>query len=305
MNQKWKAIGLVIFGSIVYGFVSITIKMAYERGYSFSDVLGMQLLSGFMLLLVGTTLFRQWEKVNRKQLVQLLLAGTLNAMTGIFYQISLQHVPASIAIVLIFQFIWIGVLIECLIERKRPAPETIISVVLLLIGTAMASNVVKVGLSGLSLYGVAFGLSSAVTYSGVIAASGRIAVQVNPWMRSLTMNSSATLLVWVLFRPTPFTDGAFVGGLWYWGLIIACCSVLIPNLCFAAGTPKIGSALAGILGSVELPATVFLSWIMLQETVTPVQWVGNAIILGGIGATRLKLKKRKTVPFRVSDGQPL
>jgi drug/metabolite transporter (DMT)-like permease len=198
MNQRWQAIGLVIFGSIVYGFVSIAIKFAYGRGFSFTDVLGMQMLSGFVLLLA---------------------------------------------------------------------------------------------------------LLAAVTYSGVIAASGRIAVEVNPWMRSLVMNSSMTLLVWALFRPAAFTDGALSGGLWYWGLLIACCSVLIPNVCFAAGTPKIGAALAGILSSVELPATVFLSWALLQETVTPAQWIGNAIILGGIAATRFKLRRKKEASFRVSEGQ--
>lgn len=303
MNQRWQAMGLVIFGSIVYGFVSIAIKFAYGRGFSFTDVLGMQMLSGFVLLLACTTIFRQWQKIKRKQLVQLLLAGTLNALTSIFFQISLQYVPASIAIVLIFQFIWMGVLLEALIDRQRPAPETLISVALLLVGTVMASNLAEDGIAGFSLYGAGFGLLAAVTYSGVIAASGRIAVEVNPWMRSLVMNSSTTLLVWVLFRPAAFTDGALSDGLWYWGLLIACCSVLIPNVCFAAGTPKIGAALAGILSSVELPATVFLSWVLLQETVTPAQWIGNTIILGGIAATRFKLRRKKEASFWGLEGQ--
>ena len=39
------------------------------------------------------------------------------SMTGIFYAISVEELPASIAVVLLFQFTWIGVVIEAIANR--------------------------------------------------------------------------------------------------------------------------------------------------------------------------------------------
>ena len=45
------------------------------------------------------------------------------SMTGIFYAISVEELPASIAVVLLFQFTWIGVVIEAIANRTFPSRE--------------------------------------------------------------------------------------------------------------------------------------------------------------------------------------
>lgn len=55
-----------------------------------------------------------------------------------FYGFAVEQLPASIAIVLLFQFTWIGVILEAVVDRKLPSREKVISMVILLIGTVLA-----------------------------------------------------------------------------------------------------------------------------------------------------------------------
>ncbi len=62
-------------------------------------------------------------------------------MTGIFYAISVEELPASIAVVLLFQFTWIGVVIEAIANRTFPSREKVISIIILFTGTLFAGGV--------------------------------------------------------------------------------------------------------------------------------------------------------------------
>lgn len=296
MGQRGKAIGLVLLGASSFGFMSIVIKKTYEQGFSAAQVLGMQTVAGALLLLILTTVFRKWQRLNRKQLLQLMFAGALASTTSIFFQTALEYLPASITIVLLFQFTWIGVLLEAILERKWPGLEKWMSLGLLGIGTVLASDILGTGLTGLSTIGIVCGLLSAVTYSGTMTATSRFAVTVNPLMRSLVMSASSFALIWSLFRPDVFSQQAMEGHLWLWGLVVSCFSILLPNLCFTYGIPKIGPGLATILGAVELPATVLLSFVLLKESVTTEQFLGNLIILLGVAVSQWQGRRKKVKP---------
>ena len=46
-----------------------------------------------------------------------LFTADFTAITGIVYGQSLNYLPASLAVVMLFQFTWIGLLIDCIIKN--------------------------------------------------------------------------------------------------------------------------------------------------------------------------------------------
>ena len=56
----------------------------------------------------------------------------------------------------------------------------------------------------------------------------------------------------------------------------------LPTVSFNIGIPKIGSALAAMLGSVELPVAILAAYLLIGEPISGLQWGGMALILGGI-----------------------
>jgi drug/metabolite transporter (DMT)-like permease len=272
---------LVFLGACSYGILSTIVKLAYGKGFHVGEVTGSQMFFGFLLTWFPALFFLR-NKPTLSQWLTLLGVGLIVGSTGVLYYNSLQYIPASIAIVLLFQFTWMGVLLEAILTRKRPDAATLVSLLLLFVGTAMAGGVWQSDLQQFDLVGVMFGLLSAVTYTLFIFFSGKTATAINPWLRSAIMTTGAVFLTWILYPPEFFTNGSLANGLWLYGFLLALFGVLVPTLFFNFGVPHIGPGMATILGAAELPMAVFSSHVVLQEPVSLVQWIGVVTILAGI-----------------------
>src|SRR5690606_33130442 len=99
-------------------------------------------------------------KASRKNIMQLMIAGTSLGFTSIFYYLAVKFIPVSIGIVLLMQTVWMGVLLEMLLEKKLPSRIKIISVGIVLIGTALATNLLRSEID-LDWRGVVWGMLAA------------------------------------------------------------------------------------------------------------------------------------------------
>ncbi|MGO4275616.1 EamA family transporter, partial [Paenibacillus sp. TAF58] len=122
-----KYILFVLAGACSFGLLSTFVKKAYESGFNVGDVVGSQNLFGvimlWMLVLVTVKSAKQATgaspfKVTKRQVLSLMAVGTTTGITGILYYAALQYISASFAIILLFQFTWMGILLEAIVERK-------------------------------------------------------------------------------------------------------------------------------------------------------------------------------------------
>ncbi|OCT15648.1 multidrug transporter [Paenibacillus pectinilyticus] len=291
----------VLAGACSFGLLSTFVKKAYESGFHVGEVVGSQILFGLIMLWLmafvtaksaregsATHLFR----VTPRQVLPLMLVGTSSGLTGIFYYAALQYVSASFAILLLFQFTWIGIVLEAVIDRKRPSKEKLIALIFLFIGIIMASGYLKGNLEAPSWLGVGLGLLSALTYAVFIAMSGRVAKQVAPITRSAVMQTGSFLIVMLIFPPHFLWNGSLHESLLPWALLLALFGVVIPPLFFAIGVPRIGGGMATIMSAAELPTAVVMSFVVLNESVNGLQWIGVIVTMLGIALPEL-LKRRK------------
>ncbi|WP_242143452.1 MULTISPECIES: DMT family transporter [unclassified Bacillus cereus group] len=281
----------VLLGACSYGVLAIFVKFAYAEGFSLGEVIGSQYLFGWLILLSITLLFAR-HRVPLKQMFILFIAGTSASFTGIFYYASLQTVPASIAIILLFQFVWVGIIIEAIATKALPSREKVISVIFLLAGTFLSSGLVEKSIGDFDMTGILLGLLSAVAFATYIFVSGKVAVEVPSLPRGVLLMAGALTLVMIVFPPTFLFNGAISQGLWKYGLGLGTFSIVIPSIAFTIGIPKIGSGLATILGAAELPVTTIMSVFVLKEAVLTSQWCGVAFILIGIAIPQIAYAMR-------------
>ncbi|MBO1510921.1 EamA family transporter [Metabacillus bambusae] len=288
---------LVLLGACSYGILSVIVKLAYKQGFTVSKVIGSQYLFGFLLMLVPFLFLK--KSFTRKDVLSLIVAGITTSLTGLFYGKSLETLSASIAVVLLFQFTWIGIIIEALANRKAPSKEKICAMIILFIGTILAGGGLTNSLLDLSPIGVIYGLLSAVSFAFFIFVSGRVAIHLPALTRSFFMSTGALLFLLIILSPDFIINGSLGDGLWKYGSLLGFFGVLLPVLLFSIGAPKIGTGLATIIGAAELPTAVIASVIILNEHVSFTQIIGVLIILIGIAAPHLlQLKKQGTVPHR-------
>lgn len=295
--MRW--IVAVFLGACSYGVVGSIAKSAYGAGYTATQLVGVQQMLAAIGLWSMALLFSP-RRPTWKEALLLLGAGTTTGMSGLFYYGSLQRLDASVAIVMLFQFTWIGILIEAIIQRRLPGWDKLITIALLGVGTILAAGLLDAHPRRLSPMGITLGLLSGAAYALVIIVTGRAAPRVSSWYRSALIVTGGALLVLAVYPPTFLLDGSFVGGLWVWGTANSLFGSILPIGLFSLGVPRIGPELATILGAAELPAAVFMSWLVLKEPVTPLQWLGVAVILGAITLPKLLRQQEQRRTLRAS-----
>ena len=285
-NNILQGVFLVALGATSYGMLATFVKLAYMENYTTAEVLTSQ----FTLGLLGLILINFWQKTkkkdavvkaNKKDIRQLLIAGTSTGFTGIFYYMAVKlDIPVSICIVLLMQTVWMGVLLEMILTKTLPSKRKVISVIIVLIGTALATNLINAD-SNLNILGLGSGLLAAMSFTATMFTANSIALHISSAQRSLYMLIGGAMMVAIFASITqdrPFNFEIFVK----WGIILSLFGTIIPPLLLTAGFPKTGIGLGSIVSSLELPVSVLMAYFILHESVVPLQWIGILLILTAI-----------------------
>ncbi|HYK76793.1 MAG TPA: DMT family transporter, partial [Daejeonella sp.] len=288
-------------GACSFGILSTFVKIAYQDGFTPGDVTGSQAFFGMVILwpiyLLQKNKIASSKNKQRSQTAtswwKLVLAGTSTGLVSIFYYQCVQLIPASIAIILLMQFTWISMLLEALFFKQKPTPLHYLAVILVLIGTILASGLLNVQVQHLDVKGLCLGLLAAFCYAVFLMINGRVGNDLPPIKKSALMLTGACTLIFIIFPPVFLFNGALMNGLFKWAIILSIFGTVIPPIFFATGIPKIGVALTAIVSSVELPVAVSMSYFVLTEDVDVKQWIGIIIILSAIVIPNLNRLSKK------------
>ncbi|QED50137.1 EamA family transporter [Cytobacillus dafuensis] len=272
---------LVIIAASSFGVVSTIIKLAMRSGFSVSEAVTSQFFIGFCIA-VCIFLITNRSKFSFNGVKILICAGILTGLTNILYGHSLNFLPASLAVVLLFQFTWIGMLISCISKRQFPSRIEAISLLVLIAGTIPAAGLFDVDLSQIPLQGWLWGLAAAVSYSFFLFVNGKATASMTASNRLVWVSFSAFMITAAFQSPEIIWNGTlFNEGLWMYGLALGLFGMIIPVFLFTMAVPKVGLGMSSILSAIELPIAVMVSVILLDETVTPLQIAGIVTIIIG------------------------
>jgi len=189
--------------------------------------------------------------------------------------------------VMLMQSVWMGVVLEAIMKRKKPGTKKILAVIAILAGTLLATNVFKDSFE-IDWRGIGWGVLAAMSYTGTIYCSNTVSLEMHSLKRSLWMMLGGFIVVSIITLPyliVEFNTNIFLN----WGLILALFGTILPPLLYTAGMPKIDVGLGAIISSIELPAAVFMAYFLLNEQVDLAQWLGIGLIL--LAVVQMNLKK--------------
>lgn len=317
-NELIKGAIFVGLGASIYGMLATIVKIAYNQGFTTPEVTTSQFLIGFFalfLLNIIQTFFskKELEKPTSSDVFKLLGAGTSLGMTSLFYYLSVQFIDVSIAIVMLMQSVWIGICIESIILHKFPSSRKVISAIIILLGTLMATNSIQSEFN-LDWRGIVFGFLAAISFATTMFTSNRIATYLPVLRKSFLMVSgglvivSSYLVLTYIFPvylnmhifPIPSLEihSFDISIFWKYGLFLATFGTIIPPILLNIGFPKTGLGLGSIISSLELPVSVSMAFILLNERVILIQWVGILLILLAIvymNLNSIKFQKPKSI----------
>lgn len=301
-NKVLKGVFLVGLGATSYGMLATFVKLAYSdtssQGlhYTPAEVITAQFVIGILVIL-GINVFQRNKKGDKVvkasslDIKKLMLVGTSTGLTSIFYYLAVKYIPVSIGIVLLMQTVWMGVVLEMFLDQKKPSNVKIISVFVVLIGTVLATNLISADFE-LDWRGIVLGLLAAASFTTTMFAANKVATTISSAQRSLYMLLGGAVVVLIfalLTQHTPFNYDIF----YKWGILIALFGTVIPPMLLNAGFPLTGIGLGSIVSALELPVSVMMAFVLLNENVVLHQWIGIVLIILAIVMMNISFKKKK------------
>ncbi|MCX8664740.1 DMT family transporter [Gilliamella sp. B2840] len=299
MKEKFLGGLLVFFGACSFGVLSSIVKTAYKDGYTLGEVTGVQCFLGMLMLwlihfLVKTINKSKIDLTPKRPLTKkwkVCAVGIFPGLVGICYYQCVQLVPASIAIILLMQYLWISIIIDFVIFKNKPTNLQILTVIAIIFGSCLAAGIFNEDIK-LNLTGCLFGFLAALMYSLFITTSSNIGNDLPTLEKSALMITGACIVTFLIFPPTFFFKLDMSDKLYQLGFLLSLFGTVLPPFLFSVGMPKIGISLSAILSAAELPVAVTCSYFYLKEFVYFNQWTGVIIILLAIAISNLKHIKK-------------
>jgi len=295
-NNVLKGVFLVALGATTYGMLATFVKMAYSEGYTTAEVTTSQFIYGITGILL-INLFQRIKNKNQavkatpKNIFSLMLAGTSLGMTSLFYYLAVKFIPVSIGIVLLMQTVWMGVLLEMILEKKLPSKQKVIAVLIVLFGTVLATNIINNDIQ-LDWRGLVWGILAAASFTTTMFTANRVATEISSAQRSLYMLLGGSIIVFSFAFATQVTAFNFEIFL-KWGIVLALFGTIIPPMLMNIGFPLTGIGLGSIVSALELPVSVMMAYVLLNEKVIFSQWVGIVLIILAIIIMNVNFKSKK------------
>ncbi|PIC96219.1 EamA family transporter [Sporosarcina sp. P26b] len=279
--KPWMYPLLVVFGAASYGILSTIIKLAIQDGFTASEAVTSQYYTGFLLALIIFIVVKRSKPTFRGSF-PVLIAGLFTAITGTVYGKSVEYMPASLAVVLLFQFTWIGMLYECVLAKRLPKQSEIVSLLFLFGGTILAAGLIDVDLSGIPWQGWAWGIAAAFSFAAFVTANQKPVPGMDVVTRLFLMSFYAAIAITFFQSPEILWNGMLGDGLWIYGAILGVFGIVLPIFLFSVGVPKVGAGMSSILSAVELPVAIIASMLLLGERLTLLQFLGIFLVLFGM-----------------------
>lgn len=220
----------------------------------------------------------------------LLLSGVCLGLNWLF--LFAAYVETSVAVASLCNYLAPVLVIAAapLLLRERLDKRKLPLILLALIGIVLVSGVLGGG--GGSLKGVLLGLAAAVCFAAIVLCNRRLR-DISPMDRSLVQLalSAATLLPFVLVKswghwPAPDLGSVLIV------LLLGAVHTGFAYCLYFSGMGSLPVQTVALLGYLEPVVSVLCSAFFLAEPLTPLGWLGAALILGAAAAGELLPEKK-------------
>jgi drug/metabolite transporter (DMT)-like permease len=297
--KSYRALGIAfaVAGILAFSFRPIWIKLAYgvptESGHPVSPVT--LLFLRMVLSLPFFVAIAWWLNSQKGQKAEKLTARDWAAVAGLgfvgYYLASfldflgLQYVGAGVGRLILFLYPTLVLLLSFLFLRKAPTRRELAALVISYTGVALIlANRFGGGVQGkFFALGVLFIFASALCYAIYLVAGSQMVKRVGSMrFTAYTMIISTFPAVLQFFALEPLSALALPAAVWWYAIIMATFSTILPVFLQAEALQRIGANHFALLGALGPLSTAVLSALGLEERFGPLQMLGAALVIAGV-----------------------
>jgi drug/metabolite transporter (DMT)-like permease len=240
-------------------------------------------LATITLFLALGTIAPSHLRIDARMFRTAVVVGIGGLLTNNFLYFEAIHLTGvATALLLQYQAPVLVALYALLFQRQRFSGRLALSLVLTTTGCALVVRVYDPASIQLNLVGVLAGVGTAFAFAFYILTSRAALKFMRPWTL-VAYGYLAASLVWVLIVPPwRIVSLDLPGEIWGAFLLIATVGTVIPFGLFINGLKHLPPTQASILAMLEPVIATVAAYLMLGETLLPMQILGGALVLVGV-----------------------
>lgn len=278
MSPRLRGSALALTSAASFGVMPVLTKVVYDDGAGVAGVLSVRFSLAAVLLLLLARLRHEALPSGRRLLALFLLGAVGYVVESLCYFAALTRISAGLTALLLYLYPALVVVLTAVLTRSRPSRRASVCVLVATLGTALTIGPVGGG----QWTGVLLGLAAAVSYSVYIVVSSHHVAGVGPFATSAVVMGGAALVYDVGAVATRATLPT-AGSAWLALLGVALIGTVVAVSAFFGALELLGPADTAVLSTFEPVVSVAVAAAALGESLSAVQLVGGALVLGAVG----------------------
>lgn len=269
-----------IFAAILFGSAGLIIKFAFIEGIdaisllTFQYVIAVVLMFGILVLTNKKAL-----KVDKEELCNLAILGVIgNTFMTIFYYKAYEYLPMAMVTILLYTYPIMVFIYDLLFKREKIGARKVIALIAAFLGAVLVLGLVPGNLK-YSRVGIMMGLLAAVFFAFMNVYTEEKLNHMQP----LVINAYSTLFSLISLVIYKFPMFLFKGDITfntiiYTSILAVVCEIIPLTLLYGA-IQYIGAFKVSIIGNLEIPTAVILSFYILKDNISLSQIIGTLLVV--------------------------
>lgn len=272
-----------ILSAILFGSAGLFVKLAYVGGIDSISLLTLQYMIAVPLMFILMYIFNKESfKITKEQLLRLAVLGIVgNTFMTVFYYISFNYLPMEMVAILLYTYPIMVFIYTAVFKRHSLGYKKLFALLLAFLGCILTLDILS-GQFKYSLKGVIFAVLCAMFYAFMNIYSEEKLEGLEP----LAINAYSTLFSLISLMIYKFPLFVFKGEvttslLGYTTILALFCEIIPLTLLYAA-IKHIGSLKVSIIGNLEIPTAMLVSFFILHQQIGNMQIVGTVLVIYAI-----------------------
>jgi len=268
---------LALVSAASFGVMPVLTKVVYDDGAGVSALLAFRFSLAAVVLLAIARVRRERLPRGRQLLWFVLLGGVGYVVESACYFAALTRISAGLTALLLYVYPALVVVLAAGASRRLPTSRAGLCVVVASVGTALTIGPVAGG----STTGVLLGLSAALSYAIYVFISSRALGAAGPFATSAVITGSAGAVYDVIALTTGSSLPSSTGA-WSALVMVSLVGTVLAVSAFFAALALLGAPDTAVISTFEPVVSVVVAALALGESLTAVQVVGGALVLGAV-----------------------
>lgn len=242
------------------------------------------------LLLLIRLLTSEPDPRKRRERILAFVAGCFLGLDLTVWHRSIQYIGAGLATVLgNTQIVFVAIL-AAILHKEKPTRGAMITIPVVFAGVVLISGLGHADAYGADPFlGVVYGVLTGLTYSAFLLILRRANRDMSPPVGPLLDATAGALLMSLLLAPA---DSRFSLAITFpehlWLILLAALAQCAGWLLITRTLPRLPALDTSVMLLLQPMLTVLWSVLIFREALSPLQWLGVALVIGGVAVLSLR-----------------